>query len=88
MSGIAQVIREPKFRLQILSFNTNVIGSYFILGKKIGIDDIPRFFVSWGAMETKSDIAAVVHVKQIVCVALCLASHNDQKLMLMFPGSG
>lgn len=36
-------------------------------------------------METKPDIAqnrkAVVEVKQIVCVALCLASHSDQKLM-------
>lgn len=36
-------------------------------------------------MKTKRDIAenrkAVVQVKQIVCVALCLASYSDQKLM-------
>lgn len=42
-------------------------------------------FASQGAMEAKFDIAqkrkAVVQIRQIFCLALCLASHSNQKLM-------
>lgn len=95
MSGITQVIREPNSGCEFeVSMVSNVIGYYFKLEKKrkkalmtsplmwIAIKDP---FASQGAIETKPDIAqnrkAVVQVKQIICIALCLASHSDQKLM-------
>lgn len=76
---------------EVLVFS-NVIEYYFKLEKKQALITSPLMwiaikdsFASQGAMEAKPDIAqkrkAVVQVKQILCIGLCLASHSDQKLM-------